>query len=385
MSQMSWPPWPPALEARRAAVDHAIAEFLRLVQPRLAAADQPAVGWIYQSIRRYLENGGKRLHAVSMLLAASAVGGSEADLLPVVVGFQLYHHHTMVHDDVYDDDDTRRGQPTVHRAFSAWAAADNAVPGPRYELYASDLARKGAIAGWVQGKVARALAVEAIRQAGYPPAELLRTIAALNWHDLDDNAGQLLDVYHEANRIPAPALALQIAHLKTGRLFGVCVGEAARLAGAAPGQIGALQEWAIPLGTAYQLQDDLEDLEEDGEKGLGRVLATDLKTCKPTYTMALALERAGPAERRRLRDWISRPQADLAARRALIEVIQSTGAPQRCRAEIEGLVEQSDAALSRIEHELEPAIAPLMRQFGRCFLSAQYWKRPLPAVLVPGT
>jgi geranylgeranyl diphosphate synthase type I len=373
---------PPEIEALCTEVNLAIAAFLDAAAPRVPQLEHPAFGRLYRSIYAYLRNGGRRMHAVAMLLAYRATGGDPPSaILPVAVGFQLYHHHTMVHDDIYDEDAARRGSATVHEAFSQWfscAAPPNSPDAG--SIFRSPARRRGAIAGWMQGKVVHALAFEAIASAPFPREELFEVTRALNWHDVYDNAGQLADVFHEHSPDLSPERSLGIAELKTGRLFSVCVDAATRLSNATVSQAHALGTWIQNLGVAYQLQDDLEDLEAESEKGRGRGVGTDLRSCKPTLLLALALQEAEPADRALLLDWVqgSGPTLDVGQFR---HVVERTGGLDACRAVVARKVAESSAALRRAEAALPGESIEQMEAFGRYFVSPAYWRRPLPPPL----
>jgi geranylgeranyl diphosphate synthase type I len=374
----------PVLAGLIADIDRELRRVLDDATRRAPDRDHALIARVYRSLYAYLDNGGRRLHGASQLLAWRAVGGATTEtILPVVAGFQLYHHHTLVHDDIYDDDARRRGSPTIVRAFADWFAAGGepagASPGTDEAVFRSDAARRGAVAGFAQGKIVHAIAFDAILGAPLDPAELLAAARALNWHDLHDSAAQMIDVYHEGSRIPRIDGCVEIARKKTGRLFGVGAEVIARLGKASPGQRAALVEWATALGVAYQLQDDLEDLEHDSEKGTGRGVGTDLRTAKPTLVMALALDRASPRDRQRLEDWLTRP--DLRAAEHIDEIagiVHATGAPAACRAHIEALVATGARALEAADPALDPAVVPDLIALADYGISPAYWRRALP-------
>jgi geranylgeranyl pyrophosphate synthase len=372
----------PALSAMIADINGELRRVLDQATRRAPDGDHALIARVYRSLHAYLDNGGRRLHGASQLLAWRSVGGAPADaILPVVAGFQLYHHHTLVHDDIYDDDARRRGSPTIVRAFADWfaAAGESATGAGDVGLFRGDSERRGAVAGFAQGKIVHAIAFDAILGAAFAPAELLAAVRALNWHDLHDSAAQMLDVYHEGPRIPRIEGCVEIARKKTGRLFGVGAEVAAQLGKASPGQRAALVEWATALGVAYQLQDDLEDLEHDSEKGMGRGVGTDLRTAKPTLVMALALDRATPCDRRRLEDWLTRPGLRAAEHiDEIADIVRSTGAPAACRAHIEAVVAGGAHALATADPALDPAVVPELIALADYGISPAYWRRALP-------
>jgi geranylgeranyl pyrophosphate synthase len=372
-------------------IDGHIGRALDEALSRAPARDDPVVRLVYRSIYDYLANGGRRMHGGSVVLAyqacaarrGHAVGAMDDidDVLPVAAAFQLYHYHTLVHDDIYDEDDRRRGSATVHCAFADWfSARDNGTPASLErptQLFRTTTGRRGAIVGFAQGKVVHALALECLMSAAaFPAAEVLAVARRLNLHDMDDNAGQVLDVAREhfgAGEL-SPDDALRVAAMKTGRLFRVGAESAAALAGANPSRRAALGDWAELVAVAYQLKDDVEDLEPSSEKGAGRGTGSDLRMGKPTVLRAEALRRAEPGHVATLR---ACARGDVSPDRAA-EVIVGSGSLRACLERIAQLVREADTALDSADPAFAPGAIRRLRAFAGHFLSHDYWRRPLP-------
>ena len=342
--------------------------------------ENPRVRQVFESVYDYLDNGGKRLHGISLLLAYRAVSGKRPDpILPVAAGFQLYHHHTLVHDDIYDQDDLRRGWPTLHRAFSQRYGAS--LPPDSFDktspVFATAADRVGAVAAWAQGKIVHALSFESIFSAPFAPNVLCEVAQRLNRHDFADNAGQIMDVLDEDQSMAEPDACLEIARVKTGRLFATGVECAVILAGGSESQMEALSTWIEKVATAYQLQDDLNDLESDSEKGKGRGVGRDLLSNKPTYLFALAKQRAAGRAKEVLQRWQGASDSNGVSLEEVITAIQDTGAIEMCRAKAQELVDEGDACLVHAIPGIALAEIEFMRQFGAYFLSTSYWKRDL--------
>ena len=393
-------PMPAALDQRRAAIDRCLARAIDGLLAHGPAQDDPLVGRMYRWMRHYLDNGGQRMHGIAVMLAYEACGGQDTDaIVPVAAALQLYHHHTLVHDDLYDEDHSRRGWPTTHQAFADWYGnrgphpaaarassgrkgrtavphATQAVPATR--LFASDALRRGSVVAFAYGKMCRALAGYLIAGSGFGEAARLEATRLLDWHDLFDNAAQVRDVHHEGQAMPDPATCLDNAWLKTGRLFEVCARVGARLAQATEAQCEAVQAWAGQAALAYQLQDDLEDLAPDSEKGQGRGAASDLQHCKPTYLYAMAMTLARGADLALLQRWQAGEQARLTAG-DVIAVLDRCGAMAACAAEVQRCIERSLQALASARPAFDAVRDEAMRAFARHFVSPAYWRRRLPA------
>ncbi len=217
------------LEEARAAVDTELARRLR-VPP-----DDP--GRLVEAMHYAATGPGKRLRPALVLAAAEACGGARAAALPAAAAIEMLHAYTLVHDDLpaMDDDDERRGRPTVHRAF-----------GEAIAILAGDgllTAAFGALAE-LGPRAADAVAVLA-RRAG--AAELL--------------AGQAIDLCAP----PRDFTALERMHAaKTGALFSASAELGAIAAGAAPPVRDALARYGLAIGIAFQHADDRDDAEHAG-------------------------------------------------------------------------------------------------------------------------
>jgi geranylgeranyl diphosphate synthase, type I len=353
------------------------AQFEHLVH-RGPMAQDPLVRQIYRWTRHYLESGGRRMHGICAWLTYAAFGGKDEDAMrKVAAAIQLYHHHTMVHDDVYDEDTARRRWPTTHVAFADWfAERRRGSDTDMTRLFRSDAARRGAVSAFAYGKIIRALALYGIGTAGFDHERTLAASNLLNWHDLFDNAGQMKDVDFENRLIPSSQTCLSNAWLKTGRLFEICARIGAMLAGADERQQDAAACWAGNAGLAYQIQDDLEDIADASEKGQGRGIGVDLLYCKPTYLYALTRELASPSDRQILQTW-ERSERTEQGIPAIIDIVKRSGAHEQVERKVKGLLTEGQAALHAVADGLHPGFEETMLAFARYFVSSEYWNRQL--------
>jgi len=306
-------PWPAPFEADRRLVDARLATRLRRlpgVPPRLA-----------QALRHAALAPGKRLRPLLVLLAYDAVGGTAArrrHALSAAAAVELVHAFSLVHDDLpaLDDDDLRRGRPTLHKAFDEATAilAGDALLALAFE----DLAALG-------------------ERGAFPPARVTRAVGELARASGASAmvAGQVLDLAAEgrwgsALRRRGHSLAgvRAIQRHKTGALIAASLAVGGHLGGGTARQVAALRAIGHDLGQAFQIADDL--LNENGDaRSLGKNAGTDRERGKATWhaaagpaSAARALERLhARAVRRaelfsRFRDRFARLAAFLAVRRA---------------------------------------------------------------------
>jgi len=243
----------------------------RRVDATLAALfdARPAVDARLEAAMRHgLLVGGKRLRPLLVYLAGQALGASDDDLDAPAAAIELIHAYSLIHDDLpaMDDDDLRRGQPTVHKAFDEATAI-------------------------LAGDALQALAFEVLASRPSPRlSQLVTTLAVASGRD-GMVAGQALDLAAVGGHPDAEAMAHMHAH-KTGALIVAAV----RLGGLVAvddhdPRLAALIRYARAIGLAFQIHDDILDVTGDTAT-LGKMSGADAARAKPTYPSLLGLEGA---------------------------------------------------------------------------------------------
>ncbi|MDR1322061.1 MAG: polyprenyl synthetase family protein [Gracilibacteraceae bacterium] len=231
-----------------------------------------------------LLGGGKRLRPVIVLAAAALMGGDPAEIISPACGLELIHTYSLIHDDLpcMDDDDTRRGLPASHIAFGEAAAvlAGDALLTLGLELVASPL-------------------------PGIPPERSLRAVAAVaaaaGWRGMA--GGQMLDMDGPPEK-PDLVWLEHMQQMKTGALFVAAAELGGILTGAAEGELMGLRVYAGALGAAFQIKDDMLDLEGESAT-LGKPAGSDLKHSKLTYPAILGPEKATAVLRQKTEEAVS--------------------------------------------------------------------------------
>lgn len=275
-------PAPPSLSALAIRVDERLAELLTGEIARWRAVDPVLVDPL-RALQRLVDAGGKRLRPAFCHWAFVGAGGDPDDPRVVDAGaaFEMLHAFALVHDDVMDGSDTRRGERTAHLAF----ADEHRSAGWRGEGR-----RFGEGAAILIGDLAH---VYADQLMGDVPRDVWSV-----WHDLrlELNVGQYLDLLGTARADRDRLLAHRISRYKSGKYTierPLHVGAA--LAGRLGDLGGPLSAYGGPLGEAFQLRDDV--LGAFGDPGLtGKPVGQDLREGKPTPLLAVATERAGTVD-----------------------------------------------------------------------------------------
>ncbi|MGA7579233.1 MAG: polyprenyl synthetase family protein [Desulfobaccales bacterium] len=251
------------LEERRTLVNRALAGCLPAVRG-------PAFR-VVEAMHYSLFAGGKRLRPILCLAAAEAVGGGFDAALALACALEMIHTYSLIHDDLpaMDDDDLRRGQPTCHKQFdeaTAILAGDGLLTEAFYTVAAA--------APRFQGREAVLLEIQQLlsEAAGY------RGMVG----------GQMLDLMAEGRRITLQELEF-VHRLKTGALITAATRAGALAGGGSRSQVAALTAYGERFGLAFQITDDLLDVEGDAAE-MGKAPGMDEKRQKATYPALLGLE-----------------------------------------------------------------------------------------------
>ncbi len=230
-------------------------------------------GIIHQAMRYSIFAGGKRLRPVLAIAASESVGGTQGKALPAACAMELIHTYSLIHDDLpaMDDDDFRRGRPSNHKVYGEAVAilAGDALLTYAFELLVRESLNLGSEPGVV------AVLVQELAQAAGTAGMI---------------GGQVLDLQAEGRKVDLAGLE-EIHHRKTGALLKAAVRLGAIAAGAAQEQLADITAYAEALGLAFQIKDDLLDVEGDSLK-LGKPVGSDVAKNKSTYPSILGLDRS---------------------------------------------------------------------------------------------
>ena len=271
------------IAARRSEIDAA----LEAVLPAPPACPES----VASAMRYSLTAGGKRLRPILCLASAEAVGGTHEAALPAACAIEMIHTYSLVHDDLpaMDDDTMRRGRPTLH-----------VVAGEGMAILAGD------------GLLTEAFALMAREPRTVDPVVIARKLRAIETVASAAGAagmvgGQALDLASVAARLDADALRTMHAK-KTGALIRASAAAGAIMGGGTDAQVAAIDAAAADLGLAFQIVDDILDVQGDSA-GLGKTPGKDAAAGKPTYPAIYGLDRS----REMARDCLTRAAAALRA------------------------------------------------------------------------
>ncbi len=263
------------LADRRRLVDGALDQFL----PK-AEAYPPT---IHEAMRYSVFAGGKRLRPILVIAAGEAAGGAAGDVLPTACALELIHTYSLIHDDLpaMDDDDYRRGRPTSHKVFGEAIAilAGDALLTLAFRLLAENFADT-----WDPRDGAGA--TRAVRDPGRLREVLIEMAEAAGTFGMI--GGQVVDVQSEGQSVSAETLEYIHTH-KTAALIRASLRVGALVVAAPPGVLEAISVAGSRLGLAFQIVDDILDVEGSLEE-LGKRAGSDRRRKKVTFPGHFGLE-----------------------------------------------------------------------------------------------
>jgi geranylgeranyl diphosphate synthase type II len=225
---------------------------------------------IHDAMRYSVFAGGKRLRPLLALFACEAVGGELEAALPAAAALEMIHTYSLIHDDLpaMDDDDFRRGRPTCHKVYGEAIAilAGDALLTHAFQVLADPTA------GTTAGPARLNIVAEIAQAAG----------------SLGMVGGQTMDILAEGHALDPEAL-LDLHTRKTGALLRASVRVGGIAAGAGEAALAALTRYGERIGLAFQIVDDILDIEGDSAE-MGKTAGSDLRKQKATYPAIFGLE-----------------------------------------------------------------------------------------------
>ncbi|QKV91388.1 polyprenyl synthetase family protein [Streptomyces sp. NA02950] len=321
-------------DAIRGAVERVLDDFLTAKSRSPAPPPLP-------SLPRLLGDflaGGKRMRPLLCVTGWRAVGGAgdPGPVLRVAAGLEMFHAFALLHDDVMDDSPVRRGRPAMHRTLAALGAA---------HLSQERIERSGVNGAVLLGDLALLWSDEILHTAGLTPVQLAAVLSPLSTMRTEVMLGQFLDLRATGTLTDDVEATLTVNRYKTATYTverPLHIGAA--VAGAGPGAMDALTRYALPLGEAFQLRDDLIGV-YGTEESTGKSPLDDLRAGKNTTLTALALRASDRVQDAQLRELLGDPLLDEKQAAIVREIFDATGARETVERMIEDRGRQALRAL----------------------------------------
>ena len=279
---------------------------------------------LYEPVRYVLSLGGKRIRPALVLLACDMFAGVVDSAMMPALAIEIFHNFTLLHDDIMDQSDLRRGHPTVHIKYNENVAI-------------------------LSGDVMSILANRLMNQS---PGVVLHTVQDIFTRTaMQVCEGQQYDMNFEEYLTVTEEEYLNMIELKTAVLIAASLKIGAILGGASEKDAEDLYDFGRNLGIAFQLQDDLLDTYGETDV-IGKKRGTDIVDNKKTFLMINALEKASPSEKKILHDWLTRKEFDPDEKiRELTEIFDKLEIRELTESRIKDFYQ---AALASLEHLNRP-------------------------------
>lgn len=280
-----------------------------------------------------IEGGGKRLRATLPWLVGKAVGNSHSGLLDVGAAIEIVHNFTLVHDDIMDDDDTRRGLNAVHIEYGLPTAIN-------------------------AGDAMLAIAFERLVGAkGLAHKDVGAMVNRLAWMVRRVSEGQQLDIEFEDRIAVSESDYFEMIEGKTAVMFLTCAEVGARMSGADAETIQCMADWGLAVGLCFQLMDDLIDVLSDSDT-LGKPAGSDLAQGKRTLMVIHALSQPDSPELNNLKAVLGKGESATQAEIDLgLAALKSIGSVDYARMKAEEYHKKAHSCLDRLRDS--PALLAL--------------------------
>ena len=275
---------------------------------------------------------GKRLRPLLLLISCDAFGGNVETALNPAFAVEVFHNFTLVHDDIMDNAEIRKGQPTVHKQY-------------------------GLNAGILTGDIMLAYAYQYLTDV---PLQCIPAVLGIfNKTAIEIFEGQQMDIDFEKRNDVSEAEYLKMIEFKTSVLLGCCMQLGAIIAGADVRNQELIYDFGLKLGLSFQIKDDYLDVFGDEQK-VGKKIGGDILQNKKTYLFICAWNGANGQQKEALRTLLSDsdPERKIAGVKNLFE---STGAEKQSLAKADSLYREALSSLQKIsiDDDAKAALAAL--------------------------
>ena len=304
------------------------------------------------AMERFLLDSGKRLRPLFAYIGFLGTGSKPSiEILRAAASLELIHVCALMHDDVMDASDTRRGAPSIHKAFEAMHI-EKSLSGSADQF--------GISAAILLGDLALVWSAKMLHQSGISSDSLIRALSMYDEMRVELMAGQYLDIYEQVLASESVERSLKVARYKSGKYtierplhFGAALG------GANNELMKTYSDYGLPLGEAFQLRDDILGIFGD-PKETGKPAGDDLREGKRTVLLAKTMELADEESKKTIKSALGNQNLALADVLRVRDVITQSGA----LAEVETLISNlTSSAQSALEHgEIEPVAKVALTQ-----------------------
>ncbi len=283
--------------------------------------------------------GGKRLRPILVNLGYSLAGGkNKKAILEASLAVELIHNYFLIHDDIIDEDELRRGRPSLH-AF--------------YRKKFNDL-HSGISLAMVAGDISCALGYQALSNSPFPDREKIKAIDILNKMIIKTCHGEMLELILKEEKVKLTEKdILNVSKHKTAYYtFADPLKIGAALAGQRERFLAKLEKFALPLGIAFQIQDDILGL-FGSEKEFGKPIGSDIEENQPNLLIFKTLTLIDPKNRQKIKSYLGRKKPTQKDIRRVREIVKESGSLDYCQEKAQNLVNKAKSIIKQMRMPLK--------------------------------
>lgn len=278
---------------------------------------------IYILIEDCVLVGGKRLRPALLDATYKAIKKEEnKEVLKTASCIEILHSSTLFHDDIMDQDFTRRNKPNLNYLLKDYFE-ENLKEFKKPDLFKDDKTKFIISQAILAGNILSSLSVKTLLESKFDSDKIIKSIRILNHANRTVNKGQVRDIEFEFKDNITEKEYLEMIELKTSNLFVASVQIGAILSDASEQQYKALTEYGINIGRAFQIQDDIMDIFIP--EGKGNTSGSDIKEGKCTLLTVKAKEKASPEQRKKLNSILGNEKASISEIEEIAKIIIDTG------------------------------------------------------------
>jgi geranylgeranyl diphosphate synthase type I len=298
----------------------------RKVDPAIKSLveEEKEIEVLYKASKHLIDAGGKRLRPFLVLKSCEMVGGKEEDAIQLAAAIELLHTFTLIHDDIIDEDEKRRGVPAVH-----------ALWGTPIAITAGDL-----LFAKVYNSVMRCASSKHI-----PNRRVLQALSVITGAAVSVCRGQALDMLFANMEEVSEEQYLRMIGRKTAALLKASAQSGAIFGGGTASQIELLGEFAYYCGLAFQIVDDVLGLTAD-EKVIGKPVGSDVREGKKTIVIVHALNKANRKQRQLILSTLGKREAPLSRMEEVIRAVGSLGSTNYAMSKAKDFIDKAKGRLS---------------------------------------
>jgi geranylgeranyl diphosphate synthase, type I len=311
------------------------------IKDRIKKVDKisPVAKEMMEYILEYNLRGGKRVRPILTVFGYKACGGkNENAIIDAALAVELMESFLLIHDDIMDQDELRRGYLTMHKIY------ENKC---KRSYKSKNSKRFGESMAMIAGDIVAIMGSEAILNSKFPINNKLKAIDKFNSAVINTCFGQAIDVKSGYEKTTTEKDIKRLYELKTaiytfeGPLF---IG--ALLAGASKTKLASLKKYALPLGKAFQYQDDILGL-YGTKKKIGKSIGSDIKEGKKTLLILKALEKANKSDTKFIQDCLGNNNITANDIKQVRTIVKNTGSLEYSKSKAFDYVEQSKKAIEK--------------------------------------